>query len=158
AAPMIVKPSEKTPLAGLWLGQAILDAGWPADGLAVITGDRAKVLDAMLDHPAVEVVSFTGSVAVGHEIARRLGYRRAVLELGGNDPLIVLRDADLDGAAALAVAGATRNSGQRCTSVKRVIVEGDIADELAERIVARADELVVGDPFEESTDLGTLID
>jgi putative phosphonoacetaldehyde dehydrogenase len=158
AAPMVVKPSEKTPLAGLWLGQAILDAGWPADALAVITGDRAEILDAMLAHPAVEVVSFTGSVAVGHEIARRLGYRRAVLELGGNDPLIVLRDADLDGAAALAVAGATRNSGQRCTSVKRVIVEAKVADELAERIEALTDELVVGDPFDESTDVGTLID
>ena len=157
-APIVLKPSEKTPLAGLWLGRAILDAGWPAESLAVITGDRSKILDAMLAHPAVEVVSFTGSVAVGHEIARRLGYRRAVLELGGNDPLIVLSDADLASAAALAVAGATKNSGQRCTSVKRVIVEESVADELVARIEETAAQLVVGDPFDEATDVGTMID
>jgi phosphonoacetaldehyde dehydrogenase len=156
--PIVLKPSEKTPLAALWLGRAILDEGWPEDALAVVTGDRAEILDAMLEHPAVEVVSFTGSVAVGHEIARRLGYRRAVLELGGNDPLLVLRDADLEVAASLAVAGATKNSGQRCTAVKRVIVEEPVAAELVARVEELAAALVVGDPFDEGTDVGTVID
>jgi aldehyde dehydrogenase (NAD+) len=103
-------------------------------------------------------MSFTGGVAVGREIADRLGYRRAVLELGGNDPLIVLRDADLELAASLAVAGATKNSGQRCTAVKRILADGPIADELVERIAAGVRALKVGDPFDETTDLGTVID
>ncbi len=84
------------------------------------------------------MVSFTGGVAVGKSIAERLGYRRAVLELGGNDPLIVLADADLDEAATLAVRGAFANSGQRCTAVKRIIVDEQVADELAERVAAGA--------------------
>src|SRR5262249_58776958 len=87
-----------------------------------------------------------------------VGDRGAVLELGGNDPLIVLRDADLEVAAALAVAGATRNSGQRCTAVKRVIVEEPVAAELAARVEELAAGLAVGDPFDEDTDIGTVID
>jgi len=157
-APIVLKPSEKTPLAALWAGEAILDAGYPEDALAIVTGDRAEILDEMLAHDAVEVVSFTGGVAIGHEIASRLGYRRAVLELGGNDPLLVLRDADVERAADLAVAGATRNSGQRCTAVKRVIVEETVADALAEAVVARAERLRVGDPLADGTEIGTLVD
>jgi aldehyde dehydrogenase (NAD+) len=158
AAPIVLKPSEKTPLAALWLARAIFEAGWPADALAVITGDRAEILDTMLAHPEVEVVSFTGGVATGKAIADRLGYRRAILELGGNDSLIVLPDADLDLAAQLAVSGATRNSGQRCTAVKRVVADKAVADELVDRIVELIEALLVGDPFDEHTDIGTLID
>jgi aldehyde dehydrogenase (NAD+) len=157
-APIVLKPSEKTPLAALWLGRAVLDAGWPPDAVAVITGDREEILDSMLSHHGVEVVSFTGGVPTGHWIAEQLGYRRAVLELGGNDPLIVLQDADVDAAAALAVSGATKNSGQRCTAVKRVIADAEIAEELTDRIVALASGLIVGDPFNEATDVGTMID
>jgi len=157
-APIVLKPSEKTPLAALWLARAIGEAGYSEDALAVVTGDREQILDEMLAHEAVEVVSFTGGVAVGREIAGRLGYRRAVLELGGNDPLLVLRDADIGRAAALAVAGATRNSGQRCTAVKRVIVEEPVAGALADAVAALAGDLRVGDPLDERTDVGTLID
>jgi len=124
----------------------------------VVTGDARAILDEMLAHEAVEVVAFTGSVAVGRELAARAGYRRTILELGGNDPLLVLRDADVDQAAALAVAGATQNSGQRCTAVKRVLVEGPLADALAERIVRVAAALRVGDPLHEQTQVRTLID
>ena len=81
-----------------------------------------------------------------------------MLELGGNDPLVVLRDADLARAAALAVAGATRNSGQRCTAVKRIVVESSVADRLAELISELTAGLRVGDPFDPATDVGTLID
>ncbi len=157
-APIVLKPSEKTPLAALWLERALHDAGWPEDALAVVTGDREAILDELLTHEAVEVVSFTGGVAVGKAIAARLGYRRAVLELGGNDPLLVLRDADVERAAELAVSGGTRNSGQRCTAVKRVIVEEPLADALAEAVVERARRLRVGDPLAEETQVGTLID
>jgi phosphonoacetaldehyde dehydrogenase len=157
-APIVLKPSEKTPLAALWLGRAVAEAGYPEDAAAIVTGDRGEILDEMLAHDAVEVVSFTGGVGVGRHIASRLGYRRAVLELGGNDPLLVLRDADVERAAELAVAGATRNSGQRCTAVKRVIVAEPIADALAEAIAARVASLRVGDPLADETDVGTLID
>ena len=157
-APIVLKPSEKTPLAALWLARAVLEAGYPADALAVVTGEREVILDELLGHEAIEVVMFTGGVHVGELIARRAGYRRVVLELGGNDPLIVLRDADLAEAASLAVAGGTRNSGQRCTAVKRIIVEAPIADELAERIAAASAALRVGDPLDPATDVGTLID
>lgn len=157
-APIVLKPSEKTPLAALWLARVVLEAGFPADAVAIVTGDPRQILDEMLSHEAVEVVAFTGSVAVGQEIAHRAGYRRTVLELGGNDPLIVLADADLDEAASLAVTGATRNSGQRCTAVKRILAESAIADELAARIDTEVEALRVGDPFDPSTDVGTLID
>jgi phosphonoacetaldehyde dehydrogenase len=157
-APIVLKPSEKTPLAALWLERAIREAGYPEEALAIVTGDRAEILDEMLAHEAVEVVSFTGGVEVGRSIATRLGYRRAVLELGGNDPLLVLRDADVERAADLAVAGATKNSGQRCTAVKRVIVDEPLADALAAAVVRRAERLGVGDPLSEETDVGTLID
>lgn len=157
-APIVVKPSERTPLAALWLEQAVRDAGYPEDALAVVTGDRDEVAGELLAHPAVDVVSFTGGVAVGKSIAARLGYRRAVLELGGNDPLLVLADADLDLAAELAVRGATQNSGQRCTAVKRILAVESIADELVPRIVALTAALSVGDPRDPATDVGTLID
>ena len=91
----------------------------------------------MVQDPRVEVVSFTGSVAVGKRIAGIAGYKRLVLELGGNDPLIVLDDADLDLATHLAAEGSYRNSGQRCTAVKRILVHDSIADEFIRRLVER---------------------
>ncbi|HLW94340.1 MAG TPA: aldehyde dehydrogenase family protein [Solirubrobacteraceae bacterium] len=157
-APIVLKPSEKTPLSALELLGVLHEAGLAPEAAQVVCGDPAGILDSFLGHPAVEVISFTGGVAVGKAIAARLGYRRAVLELGGNDPLLVLSDADLDEAAGLAVRGAFQNSGQRCTAVKRVIAVESIADELAERVAAGAAALVAGDPTEESTDVGTVID
>jgi phosphonoacetaldehyde dehydrogenase len=157
-APIVLKPSEKTPLSALALIDMIREAGLPPAAAQIVCGDPAEILDAFLAHEAVEVISFTGGVAVGKSIAARLGYRRAVLELGGNDPLIVLADADLDEAAGLAVRGAFQNSGQRCTAVKRIIAVEAIANELAARVAAGTARLRVGDPAREDTDLGTVID
>ena len=157
-APIVLKPSEKTPLSALALLDVIRNTGLPAAAAQIVTGEPAEVLDAFLAEPALDVVSFTGGVNVGKLIAERLGYRRAVLELGGNDPLIVLQDADLDEAARLAVSGAFANSGQRCTAVKRILVDESIADDLAERIAAGAAKLRVGDPLDPGTDVGTVID
>jgi putative phosphonoacetaldehyde dehydrogenase len=156
--PIVLKPSEKTPLSAFALLDVIRRAGLPEAAAQIVCGEPALVLDAFLADPAVDVVTFTGGVAVGKLIADRLGYRRAVLELGGNDPLIVLDDADLDEAAALAVSGAFSNSGQRCTAVKRIIVDERVADDLAARLVARAAKLRVGDPLDPATDIGTVID
>jgi aldehyde dehydrogenase (NAD+) len=157
-APIVCKPSEKTPLTALRLAELLGDAGLPIGAAQIICGDPVTILDSFLAHEAVEVVSFTGGVAVGKSIAARLGYRRAVLELGGNDPLIVLADADLDEAARLAVQGAFQNSGQRCTAVKRIIAVEAVADELAQRTVSAASALRCGDPLGEETDVGTVID
>jgi phosphonoacetaldehyde dehydrogenase len=157
-APIVLKPSERTPLAALRLQEVLIDAGVPAQRARIVCGEAAEILDRFLAHPAVEVISFTGGVAVGKSIARRLGYRRAVLELGGNDPLIVLADADLEEAARLAVSGAFANSGQRCSAVKRIIAVDDVADELAERVAAGAAALRCGDPLDEDNDMGTVID
>lgn len=157
-APIVLKPSERTPLTALALFELVAEAGAPAGAAQVVCGDPAEILEAFLEHPAVELISFTGGVSVGKSIAQRLGYRRAVLELGGNDPLIVLADADLEEAARLAVQGAFANSGQRCTAVKRIIVVEAVADELAARIAAGASDLRCGDPLDPDTDLGTVID
>jgi acyl-CoA reductase-like NAD-dependent aldehyde dehydrogenase len=94
---------------------------------------------------------------VGKYVAAKAGYRRVVLELGGNDPLIVMEDADLAKAAELAVAGATKNSGQRCTAVKRILVVESVADCFAEEVLARAKKIKYGDPKDPETDLGTVI-
>jgi putative phosphonoacetaldehyde dehydrogenase len=157
-APMVLKPSERTPLAALWLLEALGECGLPQHAVQLVTGDPREIATTMLEHPAVEVVLFTGSVGVGKQIAANLGYRRAVLELGGNDPLLVLDGASIERAAELAVTGAFANSGQRCTAVKRIIVLDSLAGELAPAIAERAARLVAGDPLDERTDVGTVID
>lgn len=156
--PIVVKPSEKTPLSALRLARILLDAGLPSELVGVVTGEPATVLETMLVHPDVELLSFTGSAEVGRTIAGRLGYRRAILELGGNDPLIVLPDAEVEEAVDLAVAGAYRNSGQRCTAVKRIIVHERLADAFVSSLAERTRELVVGDPLDPGTDVGAVID
>jgi aldehyde dehydrogenase (NAD+) len=157
-APIVCKPSEKTPLTAFALGEMITAAGLPPAACQIVAGAPAEVLEAYLAHPAVELITFTGGVGIGKLIASRLGYRRAVLELGGNDPLMVLGDADLDEAAALAVSGAFKNSGQRCTAVKRIIAVESVADALAERVVAGAAAIRVGPPSDPDTGIGTVID
>ena len=102
-------------------------------------------------------MTFTGGERVGKQIAATAGYKRLVLELGGNDPLIVLNDADLDLAVTLAAEGSFRNSGQRCTAVKRILVEEAVADEFTGRFVEKAREYRCGDPMDPETRVGTVI-
>jgi putative phosphonoacetaldehyde dehydrogenase len=155
---MICKPTEKTPLTALLLADILSEAGLPPEMFQVITGLPEDIGDAMISHPHIDLVTFTGSVGVGKYIAEKAGYRRTVLELGGNAPLIIMEDADLERASNLAVAGATKNSGQRCTAVKRILVEESIADALVEKIVLKASKLICGDPVNMQTDVGTVID
>jgi phosphonoacetaldehyde dehydrogenase len=156
--PIVLKPSEKTPLVALKFAELLYAAGLPAPMLSVLLGPTADVAEPLVRHPEVELVAFTGSVAVGKRIAATAGYKKLVLELGGNDPLIVLDDADLDLAVTLAAEGSYRNSGQRCTAVKRVLVQDGIAPEFTRRLVAKTREYVCGDPFDEATKVGTVID
>ncbi len=156
--PIILKPSEKTPLVALKFVELLYAAGLPGPMLSVLLGPTAEVAEVLVRHPEVELVAFTGSVAVGKRIAATAGYKKLVLELGGNDPLIVLDDADLDLAVTLAAEGSYRNSGQRCTAVKRILVQQGIADEFTRRLVAKTKEYVCGDPLDEATRVGTVID
>lgn len=157
-APVILKPSEKTPLTALRFAELLYQAGLPGPLLSVLLGPTAEVAEALVCDPRVELVSFTGSVAVGKRIAETAGYKRLVLELGGNDPLIVLEDADLELAVHLAAEGSYRNSGQRCTAVKRILVQESVADEFTRRLVDKTEKYICGDPFDESTRVGTVID
>ena len=157
-APMILKPSEKTPLTALRFAELLYEAGLPGRMLSVLLGPTHEVAEPLVQDPRVEVVSFTGSVAIGKRIATIAGYKRLILELGGNDPLIVLEDADLDLAAQLAAEGSYRNSGQRCTAVKRILVHDTVADAFTRRLVDKTKEYKCGDPADESTRVGTVID
>ena len=157
-APMILKPSEKTPLTALRFSELLYEAGLPRRMLSVLVGPAAEVAEPLVRDERVEVVSFTGSVAVGKRIPSIAGYKRLVLELGGNDPLIVLEDADLELAVHLAAEGSFRNSGQRCTAVKRILVQEAVAEEFTRRLVEKTKEYKSGDPFDENTRVGTVID
>ena len=155
---IVLKPSEKTPLAAFTLADILYEAGLPPPMLSVVTGDPREIADELLTSPDVDLVTFTGGVAVGKAIATRAVYKRQVLELGGNDPIIVMEDADLEEAALLAASGSYRNSGQRCTAVKRMLVQRSVADRFVELLVERTQALKYGDPLDPSTDMGTVID
>src|SRR4051794_23718026 len=154
---VVLKPTELTPLTALALADVLYEAGLPPEMLSVVTGNPSTMGDAMITDPDCDLITFTGSVKVGKYIAEKAGYRRIVLELGGNDPLIVMEDADLDKAAELAVQGATKNSGQRCTAVKRILVVNEVADDFIPLVVAKAKKLRCGDPLDPATDVGTVI-
>ncbi|MEO8857000.1 MAG: phosphonoacetaldehyde dehydrogenase [Burkholderiaceae bacterium] len=154
---VVLKPTELTPLTALALADVLYEAGLPPEMLSVVTGNPRTMGDSMITDPDCDLVTFTGSVRVGKYIAEKAGYRRVVLELGGNDPLIVMADADLDKAALLAVQGATKNSGQRCTAVKRILVVDSVADAFVERVLVHAKKLKCGDPIDPTVDVGTVI-
>ena len=155
---MVLKPSEKVPLSALLLADILYEAGLPPEMLQVVTGVAAEIADELLTNPAVDLVTFTGGAAIGKYIAQKIGYRRTVLELGGNEPLIVMEDADLDEAAGLAVAGSYKNSGQRCTAVKRILVQESVAERFVELLRDKSRRWKYGDPADDGVDMGTVID
>jgi putative phosphonoacetaldehyde dehydrogenase len=155
---MVLKPTEKTPLAALALADILYEAGLPPQMLSVVTGDPKEIADEMLTNADVDLVTFTGGVAVGKYIAAKAVYKRTVLELGGNDPLIVMDDADPARAAELAASGSYKNSGQRCTAVKRILVHRNVVDAFTEALVARTQAWTYGDPLDAKVDMGTVID
>ncbi len=155
---MVLKPTEKTPLSALALADILYEAGLPPAMFSVVTGDPREIADELLTHPDVDLVTFTGGVPIGKYIASKAVYKRQVLELGGNDPIIVMEDADLDEAASLTAAGSYKNSGQRCTAVKRILVHEKVADPFVERLLARTRAWTYGDPMDPTMDMGTVID
>ena len=155
---MVLKPSEKVPLSALLFADLLYEAGLPPQMLSVVTGDPREIADELITNPAVDLVSFTGGVAIGKYIASKAGYRRMVLELGGNDPIIVMDDADLDEASTLAVQGSYKNSGQRCTAVKRILVQAGVAARFTDLVVDKTRAWKHGDPSDPAMDMGTVID
>lgn len=159
----VLKPSEEAPLAGgILLAEIFEEAGLPAGVLNVVTGtrtDSVELGDEIIAHPAVRRISFTGSTEVGRIIAEKSGrhLKRAVLELGGKDPLIVLGDADVDYAVDAAAWGAFLHQGQICMSTERIIVERNIANEFIGKLQGRAQGLKMGDPTDPSVAIGPLI-
>ena len=157
---IVVKPTELTPMTALVLADILYEAGLPPEMLSVVTGLPGEIGDEMITNPEIDLITFTGGVPVGKLIASKAGYRRQVLELGGNDPLIILNDLtddDLAKAADLAVAGATKNSGQRCTAVKRILCQDSVADRFVPLVLERAKKLRFGDPMDSETELGTVV-
>jgi len=153
---VVLKPSRKAPLAALKLVE--LMAPYLPDGaLNVLTGDSNVVGDEIVTNKLVNKISFTGSVATGLSIAQKAGVKSLTLELGGNDPLVVLDDANIDDAVSAAVKGSYVFAGQVCIAVKRIIVQMSVADEFIDKLVSETKKLNMGDPFNPKTDVGPLI-
>jgi putative phosphonoacetaldehyde dehydrogenase len=155
---IVLKPSEKVPLSALLFADILYEAGLPSEMFQVITGDPLEIADELLTNSNIDLVTFTGGVAIGKHIAKTVGYRRIVLELGGNDPIIVMEDADLEEAATLAVLGSYKNSGQRCTAIKRMFVQSSVADEFVQRVLDKTHQWHFGNPSDPKNDMGTVID
>lgn len=154
----VLKPSEKTPFTAYVLADILYEAGLPPEMLSVISGDPREICDEMLTSDDVDLVTFTGGVPIGKYIAGKAVYKRQILELGGNDPIIVMEDADVNEAATLAASGSYKNSGQRCTAIKRMLVHESVADRFVELLVEKTKELKYGDPMDPNVDMGTVID
>ncbi|MBF5004889.1 phosphonoacetaldehyde dehydrogenase [Diaphorobacter caeni] len=154
----VLKPSEKTPFTAYVLADILYEAGLPPEMLSVISGDPREICDEMLTSDDVDLVTFTGGVPIGKYIAGKAVYKRQILELGGNDPIIVMEDADVEEAATLAASGSYKNSGQRCTAIKRMLVHESLADRFVELLVEKTKAVKYGDPMDANVDMGTVID
>ncbi|MBA2564670.1 MAG: aldehyde dehydrogenase family protein [Gemmatimonadetes bacterium] len=156
-ATIVMKPPPQDPLTSLLLAEVLAESGYPAGGLSVVP---CSVADAapLLDDPRVRMVSFTGSARAGWAIRRQASRMKVVLELGGNAAVVVEPDADLEHVATRCALGGYAYAGQSCISVQRILVHEDVHDEFVERFTERVEALTAGDPLEESTDVGPLID
>lgn len=160
---VILKASEICPRTHQLIIEALQTAGFPAGTVQVVTNapeDAAAVVGALIDHPAIKRINFTGSTQVGRIIAKRAAehLKPCLLELGGKSPMIVLEDADLDEAVKAASFGAFMNQGQICMSTERLVVVDSVADEFAAKLAEKASNMPTGDPRQNSTPLGAVVD
>jgi acyl-CoA reductase-like NAD-dependent aldehyde dehydrogenase len=156
--PVVLKPASQTPLSALLLAELEVEAGLPPGWLNVLVGPSGEIGDVFVEDERVRMITFTGSSGVGWGIAERAAKKRVRLELGNSTPVIVAADADLDLAASKLAANAFSFAGQSCISVQRIYVEQPALDGFLERFLPKVDELVVGDPADEATDVGPVID
>lgn len=155
---VVIKPAEATSLSIIRLGELLIEAGVPAGVVNIVTGYGKTAGAAIVEHPGVDKIAFTGSTAVGQTILRASAgtMKKVTLELGGKSPFIIFPDADLDQAIQYAVMGFTMNSGQSCTAGSRVFIHESIYDEVAAKIVAIAQQIPVGDGLDPDTRLGPI--
>lgn len=153
---VIVKPPTEAPLTVMKFCE-LLNEEFPDGVVNTVTGYGSEVGDYLVTSPNVDKISFTGSVTTGLMISQKAGMKKVTLELGGNDPVIILKDANIEKAVKGVINGAFLNAGQVCMGVKRVIVEDSIADEFGEKLVGATEKLVMGNPLSKETTLGTLI-
>ena len=153
---VIIKPPTEAPLTVMKFAE-LLNEEFPDGVVNTITGYGSEVGDYLVTSPDVNKISFTGSVTTGMMISQKAGMKKVTLELGGNDPMVVLKDANIDKAIKGVINGAFLNAGQVCMGVKRIIIDDEIADEFCERLVSETEKLVMGDPLDSKTTLGTLI-
>src|SRR5262249_1232925 len=156
---IIIKASEETPAGAIMLVQAFADAGIPDGVINLVYGRPAEISDYLIPHPTVRMITFTGSVAVGKRLAEIAGrhMKPAIMELGGQAPVIVCADADIKRAAAVSVTGKSRNGGQVCVAPTRFFVEDTVYDRFADEFTAGARKVRVGDGLDESNAMGALV-
>jgi acyl-CoA reductase-like NAD-dependent aldehyde dehydrogenase len=156
--PVVLKPASQTPLSAVALARLLVDeCGLPGDYLQVVTGGGGEVGAALVEHPDVAYVTFTGSSEVGWGIADKAARKRVSLELGNNSPVIVEADGDWDKAARTIATAGFSHAGQSCVSVQRIYVAAEVADAFTATLAKLVDDLVVGDPLDEATDVSALI-
>ncbi len=156
--PVVLKPASQTPLSALMLAELEDEAGLPPGWLSVVIGPSAEIGNVLVEDERVKAITFTGSGPVGWGIKERAAKKRVNLELGNATPVIVTADADVDAAAAAMAANAFSFAGQSCISVQRIYIERDAYDRFVEAFVPRVEALKVGDPADEETDVGPVID
>ena len=156
---VVLKPPEDAPLTSLLLAQLADQAGFPPGAISVLPGRGATTGNALIGHPGVDKISFTGSAETGRIVATAAinGFRPTTLELGGKSPQIVFADADLEAAADGVALGIFANQGEVCAAGSRILVARSVYDEFVDRLAARASKVVVGDPFDQGTTMGALI-
>ena len=156
--PVVLKPASQTPFSSIRLAEMLIDeCGLPAEHLQVVTGGGSTVGNAIVDHPDVALITFTGSPEVGWSIRARAARKRVGLELGNNAQVIIEPDGDWSTAAAKIKVAGFSHAGQSCISTQRILVHRSIADEFTSALVAHVEQLVVGDPMDEATDVSALI-
>jgi aldehyde dehydrogenase (NAD+) len=155
---IVLKPAEQTPLTALRLGELAAAAGIPAGVLNIVTGGSGTG-EAMVQHPGVDKIAFTGSTSVGKEIMRNAAdtLKRVTLELGGKSPNIVFADSDIDNAVKGAISGIFYGKGEVCNAGSRLFVESRVQDEFVEKLVARANKMVPADPLDPKTRMGAIV-
>jgi lactaldehyde dehydrogenase len=154
---VIIKPATQAPLTSYEFGKICIDVGIPSGMINIVSGPGKIVGDALIKSD-VNMISFTGSTSVGQSISKKAYMKKISLELGGNGPLIVMDDADIKNAVIAAVDGSFGTAGQRCTSIKRILLHKKIADDFIDRFIKATEKLVVGNPLNEKTDIGPMID
>ncbi len=153
---IVLKPASTTPYSALMLAEIYEEAGFPKGAINVVTGPGAVVGEELVSNPGTAAIHFTGETATGERLTQIAGVKRLMLELGGNGPLVVWEDANLDEAVEATITGCFYLAGQVCTASERILVHEAVHDEFVEKLVARASRVKVGNPLDPGTDMGPL--